>query len=267
MRQIKALTFLLLMMLLLTACNLQPPVLHTPTADPDALLASYIKAFKERDITAMQNQIVSTNYSHRLRDGSTETQEAYLTKLNQIFQLSVLEVTILDKKATTFEGGCTIDLFWKVKLAYGLFGLSTLEVVDKTTFTYKLESSGWRLIEDAPILKDGEVLYYGMTNKELDYSSMNSFSITEKNIYVWLGLDFTADFVNLTHNLGIKWYDPTGKLYLDNVNLFTPTALEWAQWSPLPVRGKVPASLKGKWRVEVYLDDLYKFTQEFTLTD
>lgn len=267
MRLIKVLAFFLLLILLTTACTWQPPVLHTPTADPDALLANYIKAFKDRDIEAMQKQIVSANYSHRLRDGSIENQEAYLTKLNQIFQLSVVEVTILDKQATTFEGGCTIDLFWKVKLAFGLFNITTLDVIDKTTFTYKLEGTGWRLIEDAPMLKDGEVLYWGMTNKELDFSSFNTFSMADKNVYVWAGYQFAPEFVNLTHNLGIKWYDPTGKLYFDNVNLFTPTATDWAQWSPLPVKGKVPATLKGKWHVDVYLDDVYKFTQEFTLTD
>ena len=239
--------------------------MHTPEANPDELLNKYMAAFKARDLETFKTQIVSPNYRHTKRDGIVEDQAQYLKKLQEIFKLTVREVAIIEKSATLLQGVCKINIHWKVTLSYGIFGFSTMELTDKTALIFKLEGVSWKLVEEAPMLKDGTLLDNGLTNKELDYRKLTSFTLGEKNVYVWCGFHFTPEFINLTHMLHIKWYDPTDKLYFDNLNFFTPQAENWAQWSPLPVQGKVPVSLQGNCKVQVYLDDLYKFETEFKL--
>jgi hypothetical protein len=94
--------------------------------------------------------------------------------------------------------------------------------------------------------------------------NFNQFTFNDSCAYSWI--QFKGTRCN-PHVMTWKWYSPNGKLYLTNhLNLSTHCVRgEWSVWSCLPIKGYMPLSLAGEWRVDVFLDNSFAFTEYFRI--
>lgn len=262
--KLKLASALLLICVLLSGClRSSDRLVEHPQAE--ALLEEYLSAFQARDLTRFRDNIVSPNYAHQRRDGTVEDREGYLQNLQQIFKFSVRDVQVLAVQSAVGPDMLKIDLHWTMKIGYSF--IKEVTVIDKTKFTYLREGQYWKLVEDAPVLKDGRILHHGMTltsTNKMEF--LESISIQTSRVYLRMGIRFPAEFLNLTHKIVTKWYAPDGTLFFESFDLKTPTGNDYFYWSPMDVRGNVQPTHLGEWRVEAYLNDLYKFEHTFIMT-
>jgi len=110
-------------------------------------------------------------------------------------------------------------------------------------------------------------LDYRMANKILGDDTWGydyNFSFNDGCAYSWT--KFLGEIYN-SHKGTWKWYSPDAKIY--SINSYVQDApidgyYETINaWCCLPIRGRIPTSLAGKWRVDFYLDSQFAFTEDF----
>jgi len=79
----------------------------------------------------------------------------------------------------------------------------------------------------------------------------NLFSSQDKEIYLWI------NFANLNkkHNINTKWYAPDGKVFFSTSGAINPAGGRYRYWVSKKLAGTALANLKGKWKIEVILDN------------
>jgi hypothetical protein len=94
--------------------------------------------------------------------------------------------------------------------------------------------------------------------------NFNQFTFNDSCAYSWI--KFKGTRCN-PHVVTWKWYSPDGKLYLTSLfNLPTHCVRgEWSVWTCLPIKGYTPPNLAGEWRVDVYIDNSFAFTEYFRI--
>ena len=95
-------------------------------------------------------------------------------------------------------------------------------------------------------------------------SNFNQFTFNDSYAYSWIRFEGSRCY---PHVVTWKWSSPNGRLYFTNpFNLpIDCTEGEWNAWSYLPIKGNIPPSLAGNWRVDIYLDDSFAFTEYFRI--
>jgi len=93
----------------------------------------------------------------------------------------------------------------------------------------------------------------------------STFLSDDEKAVSWLRLD------NVTNSLNVewKWYDPSGRLYTTGeYTIPNPSDDYWDWykcWCWIYIKDHTAAEKPGKWKVEVYIDDEYKFDEDFTI--
>ena len=101
-------------------------------------------------------------------------------------------------------------------------------------------------------------------------SRTSTFSRTDEKAESWLMLEKVSNSLNFKWD----WYDPSGSLYTtfsttssDPVEQGYPYWDEVKGWSYTCVNGYSAADKPGQWEVKVNIDDEYKYSEFFTITD
>ncbi len=97
------------------------------------------------------------------------------------------------------------------------------------------------------------------------WGSNYEFSFNDNCAYSWI--KFSGSMCRMNHIVTWKWYSPEGKLYsVNTINLASDcVGSEWSLSSRLPIKGSIPTSLAGKWKVDVYFDDIFAFMENFKI--
>lgn len=120
---------------------------------------------------------------------------------------------------------------------------------------------------------EDNTLYEALTCEEYDVEThtpadiTNFFEITSPGAYFWFNISYVKDA-----NISIVWFFPDGSIFSVDTWL-TPDeelvkTLPWYDGiSFMPVTGEAPSRITGKYRVELYLDDVLQIIHEFNVID
>jgi hypothetical protein len=89
-----------------------------------------------------------------------------------------------------------------------------------------------------------------------------TFAPRDTRAYCYLEVDDIIEGDTVTYN----WYDPDGTFYLDWIHTFTFTGNGCA-WDYIDIRNDDPARMPGEWHVDVFYNDTFQFTENFTIEE
>ena len=89
-----------------------------------------------------------------------------------------------------------------------------------------------------------------------------TFYPRDSRAYCWIDVDdiIEGDLVRY------EWYDPSSTLYLDYTHTMSFTGNGCA-WDWIDIRNEVPANRPGDWRVDVFYNNTFQFTENFTIEE
>ena len=89
-----------------------------------------------------------------------------------------------------------------------------------------------------------------------------TFITRDSRAYCWVDIDdvIEGDIVEY------EWYDPNSALYLDYTHTMSFTGNGCA-WDWITIRNDIPADMPGDWHVDVFYNDTFQFTENFTIEE
>jgi len=87
-----------------------------------------------------------------------------------------------------------------------------------------------------------------------------TFITIDSKAYCWLDIDdiIEGDIVKY------EWYDPNSTLYLDYTHTMSFTG-NGCTWDWIKIRNEDSADMPGDWHVDVFYNDTFQFTENFTI--
>lgn len=88
----------------------------------------------------------------------------------------------------------------------------------------------------------------------------STFSPLDERAYSWLLIyDIVEGDV-----VKWQWHAPDESLYFEDTNVMSFTG-DGCTWNDLFIRGEGPAGMPGEWRVDVFYNDDFQYTENFTI--
>ncbi len=126
----------------------------------------------------------------------------------------------------------------------------------------------WKEYNRQAEAKNAPLLKYVVTAKSITRTSprqpqeiQDNFTSQDERLYVF------SKWVNVQGRpiYKIRIYDPRGILFRERTRAYRHSSGKWIQWTTLYIRGWAAARLPGKWKAEIYMNDVLAKTQEFVI--
>jgi hypothetical protein len=125
------------------------------------------------------------------------------------------------------------------------------------------------------VVAQGEdaILYEALTCEEYDVEAHNPvditnfFEVTNPGVYFWFNISYVEDA-----NISVVWFFPDGSIsYLNSWVIPDEELVDTFPWydgiSILPIVGEEPSEITGKYRVELWVENVLQISHEFNVID